>query len=91
VPGASFTTAEGINDAGQIVGTFESSFAVAHGFLATPVSMVPEPSSLALFSVGVIVLWTIRRRYCRQPIRLRFATTVGPRPARRSPFHLEIN
>ncbi len=83
VPGTSFTTAEGINNAGQIVGTSESSFAVAHGFLATPVSMVPEPSSLALLSVGVIVLWTIRRRKCRQPIRLRLATTVGPRPARR--------
>ena len=62
VPGASFTSAQGINDAGQIVGTFESSFAVEHGFLATPVSMVPEPSGLALFSAGVIVLWAIRRR-----------------------------
>jgi probable HAF family extracellular repeat protein len=59
VPGTSFNVAGGINDAGQIVGTFESSFAVEHGFLATPVA---EPSSLALFSVGVIVLWTIRRR-----------------------------
>jgi probable HAF family extracellular repeat protein len=62
VPGTSFTIANGINDAGQIVGTFESSFAVEHGFLATPVSVVPEPSSLALFSVGVIVLRIVRRR-----------------------------
>jgi probable HAF family extracellular repeat protein len=77
VPSTSFNIANGINGAGQIVGTFESSFAVEHGFLATP---VPEPSGLAPFSIGVIVLWIIRRRKCRQPIRLRFATTVGPLP-----------
>ena len=62
VPGSSFTIANGINDARQIVGTFESGFAVEHGFLATPVSMVPEPSSLALFSIGLIALRIVRRR-----------------------------
>src|SRR5437016_819095 len=35
VPGASLTRAQGINDAGQIVGTFSNSPGVEHGFLDT--------------------------------------------------------
>jgi probable HAF family extracellular repeat protein len=62
VPGAGFTSAQGINDAGQIVGFFESSFAVDHGFLATP---VPEPSGLAILGVGLIALVILRRQTAR--------------------------
>jgi uncharacterized membrane protein len=51
------TVASGINDMGQIVGSTG-----LHGFLATPISEVPEPSSLALVGVGVIALGIVRRR-----------------------------
>jgi probable HAF family extracellular repeat protein len=66
VPDASFTQAFGINDAGQIVGRFSDSTGVhdVHGFLATPVPAVPEPSTLVLLSVGIglTVLCVMRRR-----------------------------
>jgi probable HAF family extracellular repeat protein len=67
VPGAVDTFASGINDAGHVVGEFEvvepGHLFISHGFLATPISAVPEPSSLALlFGVGVIGLGIICRR-----------------------------
>jgi hypothetical protein len=53
----------GINNLGQIAGRFwTDSTNTFHGFLATPVSEVPEPSSLALLSVGVIGSGILRRR-----------------------------
>jgi uncharacterized membrane protein len=67
VPGASQTTAWGINEAGQVVGTFGrlmlgpgSTGVGAQGFLASPsvVNEVPEPSSLWLLSVGP-ALWLL--------------------------------
>jgi len=60
-PGAGFTISEGINPAGQIVGYFSNSTGF-HGFLATPVptAAVPEPTSLMLLCVGLVVL--ARRR-----------------------------
>src|SRR5262249_4245487 len=45
VPGGRSTEVNGINDAGQIVGNTEI-VAPLDGFLGTPVSAVPEPSSL---------------------------------------------
>ena len=52
----------GINDTGQIVGDYFDGNS-RHGFLATPVSEVPEPSGLALLGTGVIGLGILRRRY----------------------------
>jgi probable HAF family extracellular repeat protein len=53
VPGAIFTEASGINDAGQIVGRIADSTLDQHGFLATPVSAVPEPTTLSLLSWAI--------------------------------------
>jgi probable HAF family extracellular repeat protein len=61
VPGASSTLATGINDAGQIVGSYTDANGAIHGFLA---SSVPEPSTLTLAGLGILVLsgWTWRAR-----------------------------
>jgi len=58
-PGAVSTTATDINDAGQIVGFFFDN-TLTHGFLATSISEVPEPSSLALLCAGIIGLGILR-------------------------------
>lgn len=75
VPGsAAFTEAEGINNDGDIVGLFVDNRGIEHGFLATPVSAVTEPSSLALFGVGVIGIVLVRRLFCPK---LPFCTAEG--------------
>jgi probable HAF family extracellular repeat protein len=53
VPGSTFTTAFGINDAGQIVGWYGAADSTYHGFLATP---VPAPSNLLLLGLGTLGL-----------------------------------
>jgi probable HAF family extracellular repeat protein len=50
---------------GRSVGLFVDSTGV-HGFLATPVSAVPEPSTLALLSIGLTGLRIVRRRLLAQ-------------------------
>jgi probable HAF family extracellular repeat protein len=62
VPGAIQTSAFGINDAGQIVGVFNDSTGTTHGFLATPLSAVPEPSTLTLLAIGLTGIAISRRR-----------------------------
>src|SRR5262249_51519462 len=55
VPGAATTFPFGINDAGQIVGSFSDTTILPspHGFLATP---VPEPATWLLFGSALVGL-----------------------------------
>jgi uncharacterized membrane protein len=53
VPGSTSTVAYGINDAGEIVGTFIP-------------AVVPEPASLVLAAAGLIGI-ALLRRYCAAP------------------------
>ena len=62
VPGALFTYAYGINNAGQIVGEYGFSVDAVHGFIATPIpesAAVPEPA-LLLVAGGLVALVRIR-------------------------------
>lgn len=53
VPGSVSTQIEGVNNLDQVVGNYSDSGGKYHGFVATPVSPVPLPPSLALFFSGV--------------------------------------
>jgi uncharacterized membrane protein len=63
-PGATSTNVTGINDSGEIVGLVGpfSDVVGNHGFIATLISEVPEPSSVALLGVGVIGVGILRRQ-----------------------------
>jgi hypothetical protein len=52
------TEAQGIDDAGQVVGWYDGGGAL-HGFLATP---MPEPGSLAGLMTGLTILLVLARR-----------------------------
>src|SRR5208282_2183057 len=69
VPGARCTTITGINNSGQIVGyDYDDVNGVAgptYGFLATPVSAVPEPSSLTISVVAIALVLAIKLRFFR--------------------------
>ncbi|MEO5657508.1 MAG: PEP-CTERM sorting domain-containing protein [Nitrospiria bacterium] len=64
VPGAYSTMIYGINDAGDIVGTFLGSDHRVYGFLGSSIKSVPEPSSLLLFGAGLIglTIWGRKQR-----------------------------
>jgi probable HAF family extracellular repeat protein len=59
----SLTYALDINDLGQIVGYGETMGRQTHAFLLTPVSAVPEPSTLAAWIGGAALLGSIGRRW----------------------------
>jgi probable HAF family extracellular repeat protein len=61
LPGSYGTEAMGINDEGQIVGSYFDSQGGHHAFLATPA--VPEPASAMLIAVALVPLagWRLRR------------------------------
>ena len=58
VPGAIFTAAVGINNAGQVVGFFRDSSG-QHGFVASP---VPLPAAVWLLGTTLGGLGLVRRR-----------------------------
>lgn len=61
-PNAAITIITGVNDLGYLVGSFTDNTG-AHGFLATLVSPVPEPSEWALMLVGLSAMcWVSRRK-----------------------------
>ena len=63
VPGATSTQIFSINNAGQIVGSYDDAKGNTHGFLATP---VPEPATSLLVGQGTLgwigYAWRKRRR-----------------------------
>ncbi len=62
VPGASSTFANGVNDAGNIVGYYQDAKGFTRGFLATPTQVVPEPSTLSLLGLATLSLIGLSRR-----------------------------
>lgn len=59
-PGAlNMTTANGVNDQGDIVGFFMNANEATVGFEAVP---TPEPASLGLFSIGALLVWRIKKK-----------------------------
>jgi probable HAF family extracellular repeat protein len=63
-PGSIANDVYGINDAGQIVGTYVDSSFQTHAFLATP-SAAPELSSWIMMAFGALGLWLFTRRRLR--------------------------
>jgi hypothetical protein len=56
----------GINDCGQIVGSFLDATGMGHGFLATP-APVPEPPSSLTLAAGLVGLFAMV--WCRKRAR----------------------
>jgi uncharacterized membrane protein len=58
LPGAIGMVAEGINNAGTVVGLYSDETGTTYGYIATG---IPEPASYALMLVGLFALWGVRR------------------------------
>ena len=75
VPGATATTIRDINDLGVIVGDYVDPSGVDHGFIGTPDTAVPEPSSAALMGAALLGIIGLAKRgadrSCRLPSRNR--------------------
>jgi probable HAF family extracellular repeat protein len=66
-PGAQLTSATGINNLGQIVGTYVDASGVGHGFVATPnsgppASPVPAATPVTLVATGIFLFGMLWRR-----------------------------
>ncbi len=72
VPGALRTDAYGVNDSGQIVGSYVDANFIGHGFIATP---TPEPSAVILAIIGAFNLLGYWWRCSRSPPDSRTAAT----------------
>ena len=59
IPGATYISPEGLNDAGQIVGVYQNTSGQMYGFEADP---IPEPVTLVFLGTGLIGLFQVRRR-----------------------------
>ncbi|HLJ91981.1 MAG TPA: PEP-CTERM sorting domain-containing protein [Gemmataceae bacterium] len=65
VPGSIQTVATGINNAGEIVGSYRDANGEFFGFFATPnLSPLPEPSTFLLLGISTlgVIAWTRHRR-----------------------------
>jgi hypothetical protein len=55
----------GINDSGQVVGSWTDMAGGHHGFIATPVGTVPEPRSLPVLAGCLCVCFALGCRWKR--------------------------
>lgn len=67
IPNATFTQAFAINDTGDIAGSFGDATG-KHGFLLTPMTIVPEPSGVVLFTSGTLLLLLVKVMLCRMRV-----------------------
>lgn len=63
IPNATFTQAFAINDTGDIAGSFGDATG-KHGFLLTPITIVPELPAAVLFASATLILILVKIVFC---------------------------